>query len=75
MKKRWAPAVTVVLILLSSLAFGGDLPCETHLPFKEVTIHYELKGSEKGVETLYIRDYGKVRAEHHKASTTIMGMT
>lgn len=75
MKKYCVPAVSVVLILLGSLAFGGDLPWEMRLPFKEATIHYELKGSEKGVETLYIRDYGRVRAEHHKASATIMGMT
>jgi len=74
MKKRCILAVSVILSLLGSLAFGGDLPWEMRLPFKEATIHYELKGSGKGVETLYLGDYGKVRAKHHKASATIMGM-
>jgi len=65
----------MVLVLFRSLALGADHPWEMRLPFQDATIHYELKGSEQGVETLYIRDYGKVRARHHKATATIMGMT
>ena len=46
---------------------GEDLPWEMKLPFKEATIHYELTGSEQGKETLYIKDYGKLRAKHHQS--------
>ncbi|MBV5317295.1 MAG: hypothetical protein JZU50_05770 [Desulfobulbaceae bacterium] len=75
MKKRWIPVGVLVLLFLGSLALGADQPWEMRLPFKDATIHYELKGSEQGVETLYIRDYGKVRARHHKVTAIIMGMT
>ena len=70
--------MTVVLLTLStfcSMAFGADLPWEMKLPFKEATIHYELKGSQQGSETLYVKEYGRLRAKHHKASSTIMGRT
>jgi len=75
LKKRWIPVGVLVLLFLGSLALGADQPWEMRLPFKDATIHYELKGSEQGVETLYIRDYGKVRARHHKVTAIIMGMT
>jgi len=75
MKNQFLPALSLVLVFSASLALGADQPWERRLPFKEAIIRYELKGSEQGSETLYVRDYGRVRAKHHQASTTIMGMT
>lgn len=75
MKKRFLPPLSLALVFSASLALAADLPWEKRLPFKEAIIHYQLTGSEQGSETLYVRDYGRVRAKHHQASATIMGMT
>lgn len=75
MKKRCLPAVPLVLFCLFAVAFAGDLPWEMKLPFKQATIRYELKGTQQGTETLYVKEFGKIRAKHHKSSAMIMGMT
>lgn len=75
MKKRSVLALPLVLFCLVAVAFAGDLPWEMKLPFKQATIRYELKGSQQGTETLYVKEFGKIRAKHHKSSATIMGMT
>jgi len=75
MRRTCMTAVLFTFLTFCSMAFGADLPWEMKLPFKEATIHYELKGSQQGSETLYVKEYGKLRAKHHKASSTIMGRT
>ncbi len=75
MKKCYLLVVSMILLFLSSLAWGEDLPWEMKLPFKEATIQYNLGGSQQGSETLYIKDYGKLRAKHHKGTATVMGTT
>jgi hypothetical protein len=75
MKKRSVLVAAVSLFAAGSLAWADDLPWEMKLPFKEAAIHYELTGSEQGKETLYVKDYGQRRAEHHKATTMVMGMS
>jgi hypothetical protein len=75
MRKQCLLVVSTILLFFCALAWGEDLPWEMKLPFKEATIHYELTGSEQGKETLYIKDYGKLRAEHHQATAKVMGMT
>jgi hypothetical protein len=75
MKKLCLLVVSMILLFFCSLAWGVDLPWEMKLPFKEATIHYELTGSEQGKETLYIKEYGKLRAKHRQATATMMGMT
>jgi len=75
MKNRFLPSLSLTLIFSASIALGADLPWGKRLPFKEASIHYQLTGSEQGSETLYVRDYGRVRAKHRQASATIMGIT
>jgi len=75
MKKRCLLAVPMIFFSLSTVVRAGDLPWEMKLPFKQATIRYELKGTQQGTETLYVKEFGKIRAKHHKASTTMMGMT
>ncbi len=75
MRKQCLLVVSMILLFFCSLAWGEDLPWEMKLPFKEATIHYELTGSEQGKETLYIKEYGKLRAKHRQATATMMGMT
>ena len=74
MNKRYLLALSLG-ILTTAPALAADLPWEMKLPFKEAAIHYELTGSEQGKETLYVKDYGQRRAEHHKATTMVMGMS
>ena len=75
MKKCHLLVVSMLLLFFSSLAWGENLPWEMKLPFKEATIQYDLGGNQQGNETLYVKDYGKLRAKHHKATTAVMGTT
>jgi hypothetical protein len=59
MKKRRLLVVPLVLFCFVAVAFAGDLPWEMKLPFKQATIRYELKGSQQGTETLYVKEFGK----------------
>lgn len=73
MKKCHVLVVSLLLLVLSSLAWGENLPWEMQLPFKEAIIQYDLMGNQQGKEVLYINDYGKLRAKHHASTTTVMG--
>jgi hypothetical protein len=73
--KKQCLLISTILLFFGSAAYAEDLPWEMKLPFKEATIHYELTGSEQGKETLDIKEYGKLRAKHHKGTATVMGMT
>ena len=75
MKRRCLLGVSMGMVMTATLAWGADPPWEMQLPFKEATIHYTLSGTEQGEETLYIKDYGRLRAKYHKGSTSMMGMT
>lgn len=75
MFKRKLLILPLSLLVVHAPAWADDLPWEKKLPFKQATIHYELTGSEQGKDTLYIKEYGKIRAKYHTATTTIMGET
>lgn len=65
----------MMVLLLPSISFaGGDSPWEVKLPFKKATITYSLGGMQEGIETLYIRDYGKEMARYTETTTTMLGM-
>ena len=74
MKHTHVLATALVLALPCRLALAGNLPWESKLPFKEATIEYQLSGSQKGIDVLFIQDYGKLRVKTHKATTTVLGM-
>lgn len=74
MKTRCLALAVLLLSLLCGSALADEkLPWELRLPFKEATIHYELKGTQQGTDTLYVKDFGKIRAKHHAAVTAVMG--
>ncbi len=75
MYMRYLLGVFMGILLNGSPGWSADFPWEVKLPFKEATIHYQLNGTEQGEETLYIKDYGRIRAKYHKGTTTVMGMT
>lgn len=62
----WVTATTVIA--------EDESPWEKELPFKSVIVSYTISGMEEGQENLYIREYGKERATHHKTVTKMMGM-
>ena len=72
---------SITASLLATISFSvapvmaADLLWNMKLPFKEATIQYELKGSEQGSETLYIKEYGKFRAKHHTGTVAVMGQS
>ncbi|MBM9615039.1 hypothetical protein JWJ90_12195 [Desulfobulbus rhabdoformis] len=75
MNMRRLLVVSLGVLMTGTLAWGAEFPWEVKLPFKEATIHYQLSGMEQGEEVLYIKDYGRMLASYHTASTSMMGMT
>jgi hypothetical protein len=60
--------------MFSVSAFALESPWEKKLPFKSATIYYSMNGSMKGKKTLYVKNYGKNRAEYTDSSMNIFGM-
>ncbi|WP_310599748.1 hypothetical protein [Desulfobulbus sp.] len=75
MNKKSLLWLTPMILLLVGRACADDLPWEKKLPFKEATIQYELTGSDKGTETLYVQEYGKRQARLHVSAMSMMGTT
>jgi hypothetical protein len=67
--------VAAALVLLSPSGLAEDMPWATELPFETAIIHYELDGSVKGTETLYIRDHGRETAKVSKTKTKLLFVT
>ena len=66
----------LILLLLILLVPAGQVqarksPWEIKLPFRSAEIDYQVSGMEKGIEKLYIRDYGKERARYRKTKGKI----
>jgi len=64
---------TFAIMACASLVFAST-PWEKKLPFKNATITYEAKGTFKGTKILYIKDYGKTRAEYSDTEMKILGI-
>ncbi len=64
----------LLFLFLPSLLLSKSIqnPFEKLLPFKEAIIEYALAGNQKGVETLYIKDFGKKRVLYKKVSSKIL---
>ncbi|MFQ5470251.1 MAG: hypothetical protein ACE5EH_08080 [Gammaproteobacteria bacterium] len=61
--------------LWSTGVMAEERPWEVRLPFETAIIHYEITGSQKGKETLYIRDHGNEHVKVTKSKTKIMFVT
>lgn len=64
--------VLLIGAMTTGNSFAASNPWDIKLPFKSAIIHYDVKNPEKGVETLYIRDNGKVTARVTKTKGRIM---
>ena len=65
--------LTGLIAVLNTLpVLAKDNPWEVGLSFKTAIIHYDIKGSQKGKETLYIRDYGNERVRITKSKGKVM---
>ena len=65
-----------ILLLLLLLVPEGQVqarktPWDIKLPFKSAEIDYQVSGTEKGVERLYIRKYGQERARYRETKGKI----
>jgi len=60
------------LLLNIAPAFAKDKHWEVNLPFETAIIHYDVSGSQKGKETLYIRDFGNERVKITKSKGKVM---
>lgn len=66
--------VLLTIVLLTTSAFALESPWEKKLPFKASTIKYTVGGSMKGSKTLYIKDYGRTKAEYINTTMTVFGI-
>ena len=62
----------LVVSVNSVTVFAKGDPLEIRLPFEKAVIEYEISGSQKGKETLYIRDFGNERVKVTKSKGKIM---
>ena len=65
---------TLLVFAIFAPAFAQTTPFNKPLPFKEATISYKISGTERGTQTVYIKDSGKTIAKHKKTVMKIMGM-
>jgi len=68
-------SATPVLAKDNPWELAKDNPWELDLPFEKAVIHYDISGSQKGAETLYIRDSGNERVKITKSKGKIMFVT
>ena len=76
--KRFAEVwlfIGLAVLLNAAPAFAKDSPWELNLPFERAVIHYDISGSQKGTETLYIRDFGNERVKITKSKGKVMFVT
>ena len=62
----------LILLFLPLSLLAQENPFEKKLPFKEAIIEYALAGNQKGVETLYIKDFGKQRVLYTNTNSKII---
>lgn len=66
--------LSLLLVIPGLVQAKKGTPWDVKLPFKTLTVQYELGGMEKGTETLYLKDHGKQSASYRKTVTSMMGM-
>ena len=72
---RLVPILLTLTLFAAAQARAEDSPWQRKLPFQQATITYSISGSENGTETLYVKDYGKLRAKKHEGTTNTFGTT
>lgn len=60
------------LTILSTALFSDTNPFIKKLPFQEAIIEYTLSGNQKGVKTLYVKDYGLNRVIYQNINSKLM---
>jgi len=65
-------AVSVVFFLAAYSANAKNSSLDIQLPFKTAVIHYDVSGSQKGTEILYIRDSGNERVKITRSEGKMM---
>ena len=60
-----------LILLLATYVFAQN-PFFKTLPFKEAIIEYSLSGSQKGFQTLYVKEFGKYRVYYKNIKTNFM---
>ena len=63
---------TLLMLLFLPILLLAKNPFEKKLPFKEAIVEYSLAGNKKGVETLYIKEYGKQRVIYENTNSKII---
>ncbi len=68
--------VLIGLLLLAPVLSSAEpnLPWKQKLPFKRLTVKYDITGIEEGKETVYVKDYGEKVATYRTSTTSMLGM-
>lgn len=65
----------LIVLMLATSAIALETPWDKKLPFKGAAITYKVSGTLSGEKTIYVKDYGKTRAEFSDLSMKMFGMT
>lgn len=71
MKEVFLALLTTFFLLPAAHAI--EYPWNNKLPFKEATISYEMAGSMRGADKMYVRDYGATTAAYRTEPSSMYG--
>jgi hypothetical protein len=74
MKMKKSVALLLFLYFASS-AWAVENPWDQKLPFKSAMVEFKISGTMAGDKTIYIKDYGRTRAEYNETTMKMFGMT
>ena len=56
-----------IVTILGAAAAQAAEPVKMY-PFEKATLTYAVTGAQQGIQTIYIKDYGRITAQHYEAS-------
>jgi hypothetical protein len=74
MKMKKSVALLLFLFFAAS-AWAVENPWGQKLPFKSAMVEFKISGTMAGDKTIYIKDYGRTRAEFNETTMKMFGMT
>ncbi|MDD3148831.1 MAG: hypothetical protein PHD82_16165 [Candidatus Riflebacteria bacterium] len=66
--------IVAAFVLVAGICSAQAVPWAPKLPFTQAVINYQIDGTEKGTQTVYIKDGGQTTAKHRKTSMKMMGI-
>lgn len=67
-------SLVTAFVMVAGICFAQAVPWAPKLPFDKAVINYTISGTEKGTQTVYIKDGGQNVAKHRKTAMKMLGI-